>query len=87
MTYLSEWQEPPSADLVDCYEVSVPDAYSSVAIGHGLRRRDHMMVRFAGELRQMLTIADEIKSTGEPVACAVPPFAVLRVSRPPREAA
>jgi hypothetical protein len=45
------------------------------------------MVRFAGDWRQMLTVAEAIRETGEPVACEVPPYAVLRVTRPPKVAA
>ena len=79
--YTSEWNEPDNDDVL-VFEVEVPDAFSTVAIGHGLRESDGTMVRFAGDWRKMLEVARAIRDGGHPVTCSVPAYAVLGVSRP-----
>jgi hypothetical protein len=79
--YMSDWQEPPPQDIEDVEDVEVPEAFSTVAIGLGIRGKDGCMIRFAGDWRQMLEIAEAIRDTGEAQPCDVPAFAVLGVSR------
>jgi hypothetical protein len=79
--YMADWQEPPPQDVVDVSDVEVPEALSTVAIGHGIRRKDGCEVRFAGGWRAMIEIADAIRDTGEAQPCEVPSYAVLGVSR------
>ena len=68
---------PPDPDDVLVFEVECPDAFSTIAIGHGLRESDGTMVRFVGDWREMLTVAAAIRDTGHPVTCSVPSYAVL----------
>jgi hypothetical protein len=77
--YMADWQEPPPQDIVD---VVVPGAYTTIAIGLGIRRRDGCEVRFAGDRRPVLAIAEAIRATGESQPYDVPLYAVLGVSRP-----
>jgi len=82
MDYLAEWQEPPVFDTVRCSRVEVPKAASAVLVGYGLRERDGMMVRFRGDRRQMLAVAEAIRERGGPVPCEVPASAVISARRP-----
>jgi len=80
---LSKWTDPPDPDAVLVFEVEMPDAYSTIAIGHGLRESDGTMVRFAGDWRELLTVAAAIRDSGHPVSTSFPSWAVLGVSRGP----
>ena len=84
VTFLSDWQDspPPDPTRVLVFEVDVPDAFSTIAIGRGLRQEDGALIRFASDWRPMLDVARAIRDTGHPVECEVPSWAILGVTHP-----